>query len=562
MSSTINPRTYGLTLWTAFSNRYPGADEWARSQNHLIREGFVRAVDQNIGTVIDKSSLAAFEPQVIDAISAEFPPEHTFPVEAFDALNEAYMATQDLYDLDVTPISSAFGPGWSNAELFAEMWAWAKNPGLIIPEDILTSDAPVDRFIQATNNERILSRPLLLGTSGEVKRRMALILAEKVRVGWDGDTPDSIVGKCFRCLVSRPLSARIEVDDIVKVVRVSSTSIYVQKWDVASLAWTDNGGMLWVVSREHLSLTPVDDPEITGSPLREGDLIRITTERANNADVRVGETAIVETVNYTPSTGMVRDVYATMQPGTTRAGVRYYFTVANFEVVKPEGTAEPVKAEVARPFVVGDRVRVVVAQPDGTNRRLGDTGTIVTDDGGDLTSGIPFRVNFDNTNGEVSHSWLNAPSLEKIDSAEPVAEPAVAPELVTLRDNNARLTAENERLLTWQRNALSDITEASRILIGQANRRSWCSEYDEIIDEINGSLSVLRFEDREQEHEVEVNWTATISGSTTVTVTARSLEDAEEQVRNSPSDFVDIDSYALGEAARYNGADDIEFEIA
>lgn len=556
MSSTINPRTYGLTLWTAFSNRYPGADEWARSQNHLIREGFVRAVDQNIGTVIDKSSLAAFEPQVIDAISAEFPPGHTFPVEAFDALNEAYMATQDLYDLDVTPISSAFGPGWSNAELFAEMWAWAKNPGLIIPEDILTSDAPVDRFIQATNNERILSRPLLLGTSGEVKRRMALILAEKVRVGWDGDTPDSIVGKCFRCLVSRPLSARIEVDDIVKVVRVSSTSIYVRKWDVASLAWTDNSGAPWMVSREHLSLTPVDDPEVTGSPLREGDLIRITTERANSADVRVGETAIVETVNYTPSTGMVRDVYATMQPGTTRAGVRYYFTVANFQVVKPEGTAEPVKAEVARPFVVGDRVRVVVAQPDGTNRRLGDTGTIVTDDGGDLTSGIPFRVNFDNTNGEVSHSWLNAPSIEKIVEDEPVDDgPEENPELVALRSEVATLRA-------WKASALSDIEKSSAILIAQANRRSWCSEYDEIIDECNGEMNVLRFEDREQEHEVEVNWTATISGSTTVTVTARSLEDAEEQVRNSPSDFVDIDSYALGEAARYNGADDIEFEIA
>lgn len=556
MSSTINPRTYGLTLWTAFSNRYPGADEWARSQNHLIREGFVRAVDQNIGTVIDKSSLAAFEPQVIDAISAEFPPEHTFPVEAFDALNEAYMATQDLYDLDVTPISSAFGPGWSNAELFAEMWAWAKNPGLIIPEDILTSDAPVDRFIQATNNGRILSRPLLLGTSGEVKRRMALILAEKVRVGWDGDTPDSIVGKCFRCLVSRPLSARIEVDDIVKVVRVSSTSIYVQKWDVASLAWTDNSGAPWMVSREHLSLTPVDDPEVTGSPLREGDLIRITTERANSADVRVGETAIVETVNYTPSTGMVRDVYATMQPGTTRAGVRYYFTVANFTVAKPEGTAEPVKAEVARPFVVGDRVRVVVAQPDGTNRRLGDTGTIVTDDGGDLTSGIPFRVNFYNTNGLVSHSWLNATSIEKIVEDEPVDDgPEENPELVALRSEVATLRA-------WKASALSDIEKSSAILIAQANRRSWCSEYDEIIDECNGEMNVLRFEDREQEHEVEVNWTATISGSTTVTVTARSLEDAEEQVRNSPSDFVDIDSYALGEAARYNGADDIEFEIA
>lgn len=483
MSSTINPRTYGLTLWTAFSNRYPGADEWARSQNHLIREGFVRAVDQNIGTVIDKSSLAAFEPQVIDAISAEFPPGHTFPVEAFDALNEAYMATQDLYDLDVTPISSAFGPGWSNAELFAEMWAWAKNPGLIIPEDILTSDAPVDRFIQATNNGRILSRPLALGTSGEVKRRMALILAEKVRVGWDGDTPDSIVNKCFRCLVSRPSGARIEVNDIVKVVRVSSTLIYVQKWDVASLAWTDNSGAQWVVHREHLSLTPVDDPEVTGSPLREGDLIRITTERANSADVRVGETAKVDTVAWRD--GKVAEVVAVMEPGTTRAGMCYFFTAENFTAVKDDPVPE-----------------------------------------------------------------------------EPKEEPAVDPEMVTLRDNNARLTAENERLLTWQRNALSDITEASRILIGQANRRSWCSEYDEIIDEINGSLSVLRFEDREQEHEVEVNWTATISGSTTVTVTARSLEDAEEQVRNSPSDFVDIDSYALGEAARYNGADDIEFEIA
>ena len=494
MSTEFRPRTYGSTLWCAFINRYPGSDGWGIStgQHDQIRLGFIRAVDQNIGTVIDThQTLDAIERQVQSAITGEFPTGHEFPYEAFQALNEAYVATRRLHDLDVAPRSADLGPGWANDGIFEDIWRWAGDSTTPMPD---LGEEPIDSFISWLNDGNLPGRGgrrMIITTRRETKTRIALILEEKLRT-----------------LASVP-SAR---------------------------------------------------------PFTEGQVVAITVENANSADVSVGERAKIDTIEYRTNNG-VREpysVYAVMEPGTRRAGVRYWFHMDNLRPLPDEDPATPTVLQV------GECYTCITPQPSGANIDEGDIVKVTSlDPSIRVLRWQDGRWTWRGTLA-VDGGWYVArehlsllpvpnPEVDVEVTPEPQPEPLFVP---PTREAWQAMVDDNARLRTWQTSALADITEASRILIEEANRRSWCSEYDEIIDRANGSMSVLAFEDREQEFEVEVNWTATISGSTTVMVTARSMEDAEEQVSNSPSDYVDIGSYEVAEAARYNGADDIEFEIA
>ena len=50
---------------------------------------------------------------------------------------------------------------------------------------------------------------------------------------------------------------------------------------------------------------------------------------------------------------------------------------------------------------------------------------------------------------------------------------------------------ENVRLRQWQTSALRDFEIANEILNEQAVRREWCSEYEDVLERINGRTSVL-----------------------------------------------------------------------
>lgn len=68
-------------------------------------------------------------------------------------------------------------------------------------------------------------------------------------------------------------------------------------------------------------------------------------------------------------------------------------------------------------------------------------------------------------------------------------------------------------------------------LITESNARSWCSEFDEIIDDANGTLpDWLQLPTRERDYEVNWSETYTVTVHRSTTVTARNEEHACELV--------------------------------
>lgn len=87
-------------------------------------------------------------------------------------------------------------------------------------------------------------------------------------------------------------------------------------------------------------------------------------------------------------------------------------------------------------------------------------------------------------------------------------------------------------------------------LITESNDRNWCSEFDEIIDDVNGNLpGWLQLPTREREYEVRWTETYTITVNRSTSVTARNEEQACE---------IAADSY-VGEADDYEMRDAISY---
>lgn len=80
-----------------------------------------------------------------------------------------------------------------------------------------------------------------------------------------------------------------------------------------------------------------------------------------------------------------------------------------------------------------------------------------------------------------------------------------------------------ERLAEARRRHESDIRTIGERLIEEAEERGWCSEYDEIIEDVNRSL-VVELPHREREYVVQVATTV----YATVAVTARNEAEAED----------------------------------
>jgi hypothetical protein len=120
------------------------------------------------------------------------------------------------------------------------------------------------------------------------------------------------------------------------------------------------------------------------------------------------------------------------------------------------------------------------------------------------------------------------------------------------RENALRdeLTVNREQLSNLRNNVRSDCTLLSEELITQANNRGWCSIYDEIVETLNSQFAVLAIDEREGDHEIEVEVTATYEFHTMVTVRARSMDDAIDILRNDPESYIDSDQ--LREHIQYN----------
>lgn len=103
----------------------------------------------------------------------------------------------------------------------------------------------------------------------------------------------------------------------------------------------------------------------------------------------------------------------------------------------------------------------------------------------------------------------------------------------------------------------------TQALYNEAEKRGWCSEYEEFCDSIAGELRMgWELVHREQNFDIDVDILVDGRVVTTesVSITARTEEDAREMFNDDPSSFIDPVEVLL-EAIRYGGVD-VECELS
>lgn len=135
--------------------------------------------------------------------------------------------------------------------------------------------------------------------------------------------------------------------------------------------------------------------------------------------------------------------------------------------------------------------------------------------------------------------------VEPVVTEEVVAEAEVVPASVM-----SDILALREEVRVARQAHIDDIQSIGERLIAESKSRSWCSEYDQIISELNRTLNIS-LPDREQDVEVTVSGTITVPFSVSVTVSRTSdmddddvETDALEQVENNFSARELVNSYS------------------
>ena len=142
-------------------------------------------------------------------------------------------------------------------------------------------------------------------------------------------------------------------------------------------------------------------------------------------------------------------------------------------------------------------------------------------------------------------------------------ETPAEPELTEDQRTIARLNAVISDLQGHIRRLTHDI----EVVIGEtinneAEHRGWCEQFDNIVENVNARLTgSARLPQRTQTFEVEVTVEGTISTCYTVCVSAKSQDDADTMVIESPYDYFDADD-VLTDYARFNSFDNVEVELA
>ena len=123
-------------------------------------------------------------------------------------------------------------------------------------------------------------------------------------------------------------------------------------------------------------------------------------------------------------------------------------------------------------------------------------------------------------------------------------------EITALKGKITELEADTSRMRSRINSYYEDIDTIGRLLMEEAERRGWCADYDDFVEAVNGNLTVAELPVRQQDYEIVVRGTATVSWSRNVTVTAKNEEEAIAMLENDPSDYMDIDEEAT-EAVNY-----------
>ena len=132
-------------------------------------------------------------------------------------------------------------------------------------------------------------------------------------------------------------------------------------------------------------------------------------------------------------------------------------------------------------------------------------------------------------------------------------------EITALKAKITELETDNSRTNMRANTYCEDIATIGRLLLEEAERRGWCADFDDFVESVNGALTLAELPVRQEEFEIVVRGTATISWSRNVTVTAKNEEEAISMVENDPSEYMDLDEEAT-ESASYNGFDTNEVD--
>lgn len=181
---------------------------------------------------------------------------------------------------------------------------------------------------------------------------------------------------------------------------------------------------------------------------------------------------------------------------------------------------------------IGDKVRAicdVLGDYDGKPCTI--TGVTVHSDGYTLYGEFTSIQKPDDSINLSFYRW------------EPLAPPAPVedPEITRLKQ---RIEALEKQLADTQH----DFHHVAESLLKEADRRGWCGEYDEFVDETEGGLRVMTMPKREKEY--TVSWTTTVLVSVPMsrTYTATSEEQAEQMARDDY--YADVETQEILDAVR------------
>jgi hypothetical protein len=171
---------------------------------------------------------------------------------------------------------------------------------------------------------------------------------------------------------------------------------------------------------------------------------------------------------------------------------------------------------------IGDRVRIA----SGPDNYVGQTGTVKIDD----KSSLPYYIEFES----LGSYWFTLEQVEKVyvetltvtmtDERKVGAAEVTVPanptmdELLAIIEVTSNDLAAAKRLAELRQNSYEaesnrsaryarDWTLAGSMLLEEAERRGWCSEFDEFVEAVNGRTEILEWEARDEE--VDIEWEET-----------------------------------------------------
>lgn len=120
--------------------------------------------------------------------------------------------------------------------------------------------------------------------------------------------------------------------------------------------------------------------------------------------------------------------------------------------------------------------------------------------------------------------------------------------MLTLSSGNKYYSeSEYDRIKEKLGLVVTDFETVAKALRDEAERREWCSDYNEFANVVNDSLATMALIQLDREYKVEITFTRTQTLTTTVDLTALSSDDVEQLVNDMGFDelicMANVDDY-------------------